>query len=160
MNRRELFKYRWMFPHRFLFIVIALGAIVVLAACQFTERFTEPNDHEEEDEEPPAETRALEVNESVVFEFEPDGAWHPSPYVAYNRHRLRFTAVGEASHLPYRLIEYRIGRLSTMSGPLIQVLAERNQFNVTRSGVIAFRLSPAKAPDYKGGVQVEIARLR
>ena len=38
--------------------------------------------------------------------------------------------------------------------------AERNQFNVTRSGVIAFRLSPAKAPDYKGGVHVEIARLR
>ena len=157
MNRRELFKFRWMFPHRFPFIVIALGAIVALSGC----RFMEPHDHEEEEEaEPPAETRALEVNESIVFEFEADGAWHPSPYVAYNRHRLRFTAVGEAAHLPYRLIEYRIGRLSTMSGPLIQVLAERNTFNVTRSGVIAFRLSPAKAPDYRGGVEVEIARLR
>lgn len=111
------------------------------------------------DEEPdpaledPIPPRALEVGESVQFEFPSDGYWHKSPFMAFNGQTLRFAPAGDARGLSAQAIRLQIDQTPYM-------MREGTEFRITMPGRIGFRVDTTAMPETTGPVQVEIKRVK
>lgn len=97
--------------------------------------------------------RALEPGEKVLFEFEADSYWHPTPYAAYRDHQLIIRTAKDARHLPLGVIEFGIG-------PLRQHLRGENAFIITQPGPIYFKMKKGVVPGFNGDIAVEIERVK
>jgi hypothetical protein len=137
-------------------ISIGGAALLFLSAVLFAANGCARRDATEaeaEPPEPPIETRPLEVGESVVFEFEANGDWIPSPYEAYHGHELRFRPVGAGLRYNPSALQFRIGRL-------YQIIGTQNEIIVTEPGPIAFRANVFQYPEVKGTLEVAIDRMK
>lgn len=135
-------------------LALALGASV--ASCNRAKEKALKESKEKEaamEREVAPSRRALNVGETVVFEFDCDKVWHPAPYAAYNGQHLRIVPHGESVNLGKGVITFRVEKMA-------QLVSDRTEFTVTNPGRIYFRLDPAKVPGFAGRASVEITRLK
>jgi hypothetical protein len=140
-------------------LLLALPAILLtlpLAGCAQRRQARELKDRREKEKDMEAQIaphrQPLAVNESVVYEFEADGLWHPAPIAIYSGQRIKIIPAGTSAALGKGVIEFRIERRR-------QNVTDRSEFVVTQPGRLSFRLDPKKAPGFIGKVQASVTRL-
>lgn len=116
------------------------------------------HDHEREEAEAKRredmrwDGRQIGQGEVVTFDFEGDGQWHKTPYLAFDGDKIQIIPSGMGRAVSAGAIQFRIGRS-------VQIINSEQAFAVTQPGPIAFRLDRAKAAGFRGVLSVEIRRL-
>ncbi len=96
--------------------------------------------------------RQIGQGEVVAFDFEGDGEWHKTPFLAFDGDKIQIVPSGMGRAVAAGAIQFRIGRS-------VQIINSEQAFAVTQPGPIAFRLDRRKAPGYSGTLSVEIRRI-
>lgn len=135
-------------------VMLLLPILGTVSGCETWREEKKKEEERKQVHEDMAEIRrALEPGEKVIFDFEADSYWHPTPYAAYRDHQLIIRTAKDARHLPLGVIEFGIG-------PLKQHLRGENAFIITQPGPIYFKMKKGVVPGFAGQVAVEIERVK
>jgi len=139
-----------------LYLVALLIPTILFSGCEAhtkkqKEEMEKVKEEQKEETEMMPQRREIQLNETVEFEFNADGLWHPAPFGAVQDQSFRVVGAGSSQFLSSS-IEFRIGTLP-------QIISGQTDFVISHTGGFSFRVRTPKEGGYKGPVKVQLTRL-